>query len=127
VAAAIGTGGLRVRPRIAADAPPQARRVAPAAVVAEVAAMMRAVVASGTGTAAQIPGVTVAGKTGTAELTSAAPTAPSNPKDSDAWFVAYAPAERPTIAVAVLLVRAGFGGDTAAPVARQVLRAALGR
>jgi cell division protein FtsI/penicillin-binding protein 2 len=79
------------------------------------------VVRSGTGTAAAIPGVEVAGKTGTAELRPNS----TNPKDSDAWFVAFAPAQHPQIAVGVMLVGAGFGGATAAPIAKQVLEAAL--
>ena len=83
--------------------------------------MMLDVVRSGPGTAAAIPGVQVAGKTGTAELRPNS----TNPKDADAWFVAFAPAQHPRIAVAVMLVGAGFGGSTAAPVAREVLQAAL--
>lgn len=83
--------------------------------------MMLGVVESGTGTAAAIPGVAVAGKTGTAELRPNS----KNPKDADAWFVAFAPAGHPTVAVAVMLVGAGFGGTAAAPIAKQVLEAAL--
>jgi cell division protein FtsI/penicillin-binding protein 2 len=78
----------------------------------------------GPGGAAALPGVDVAGKTGTAELR---PTGggPIDPKNTDAWFVAFAPASRPQVAVAVMLVGAGQGGATAAPVAREVLAAAL--
>ena len=47
--------------------------------------------------------------------------------DTDAWFVAFAPAPRPRVAVAVLLVGQGTGGSTAAPVAAQMVEAALGR
>ena len=47
------------------------------------------------------------------------------PKDSDAWFVAFAPAQHPKVAVAIMLVAAGFGGTSAAPIARHVLQAAL--
>jgi cell division protein FtsI/penicillin-binding protein 2 len=88
--------------------------------------MMIGVVQGGTGTAARIPGVEVAGKTGTAELR---PTAggPPDPKNTDAWFVAFAPASSPRVAVGVMLVGAGAGGAAAAPIARQVLQAALGR
>ena len=85
---------------------------------------MVGVVSGGTGTAAAIPGVTVAGKTGTAELRS-----PSvSPSDTDAWFVAFAPANNPRIAdnaVGVMFVGAGAGGETAAPAAREVLVAML--
>jgi len=86
--------------------------------------MMIGVVQGGTGTAARISGVQVAGKTGTAELR---PTAggPPDPKNTDAWFVAFAPAEKPRYAVAVMLVGAGAGGAAAAPIARRVLQAAL--
>ena len=91
--------------------------------------MMVDVVEYGTGTAAALPRVKVAGKTGTAELedtrTETGETAPSDPSNTDAWFTAYAPAARPELAVAVMLVRAGSGGATAAPAARVVLDAAL--
>jgi len=86
--------------------------------------MMVGVVRGGTGTAAALPGVTVAGKTGTAELV---PTqgGPVNPENTNAWFVAFAPAGDPELAVAVMLLRAGQGGTTAAPIARAVLSAGL--
>ena len=83
--------------------------------------MMLAVVSGGTGTAASLPGVEVAGKTGTAELRANS----KDPKDADAWFVAFAPANDPKVAVAVMMVGAGFGGTAAAPVAKRVLQAAL--
>jgi cell division protein FtsI/penicillin-binding protein 2 len=86
--------------------------------------MMVSVVRGGTGTAAAVPGVEVAGKTGTAELRPTA-SGPQDPKNTDAWFVAFAPARAPKVAVAVMLVGQGQGGTTAAPLARQVLQAAL--
>jgi peptidoglycan glycosyltransferase len=109
---------------------------------------MIGVVRDGTGVHAQIPGVTVAGKTGTAELetTKKCPPQPeetttlgqapvpescqdsaSRTDDTDAWFTAFAPARKPRIAVCVMLVRNGAGGDTAAPAARGVLIAGLKR
>jgi peptidoglycan glycosyltransferase len=91
----------------------------------QLTAMMRAVVDSGTGAPAQIPGVAVAGKTGTAQH--AAGQAPH------AWFIAFAPADAPKVAVAVLVEDGGglgsdaTGGRVAAPIARSVIEAVLGR
>ena len=80
--------------------------------------MMVAVVKSGTGTAAALPGVTVAGKTGTA----------TNPHGrSHAWFVGFAPAEAPRVVAAVVVENVGYGGTYAAPVVREALRVALAR
>ena len=111
-------------------------RATSARVARTVRRFMRAVVTSGTGVAAAIPGVAVAGKTGTAELRDTtnddpvpeepgAPPPPPDPTDTDAWFTAFAPARDPEVAVAVMLVGQGAGGETAAPVARMVLEAAL--
>ncbi len=73
---------------------------------------MRGVVLQGTGTLARVPGVTVAGKTGTAQ----------NPHGQDhAWFVCFAPVENPRIAIAVLVENAGFGGSISAPIAREMI------
>lgn len=86
--------------------------------------MMVAEVAEGTGYRAQIPGVTVAGKTGTAEINSTTP--------PDVWFVGYAPAESPKYVVAVMVENTGNygwggdGGSVAAPIAKQVLESKLG-
>lgn len=82
------------------------------------AEMMVEVVEEGTGTAARIAGVEVAGKTGTAEIEGAEP---------HAWFICFAPAADPTVAVAVIVENGGEGGRTAAPIARRVLEQALGR
>jgi cell division protein FtsI/penicillin-binding protein 2 len=121
VGATIATGGRRAHLRIATIDKPRRTRVVSRRVARQVRAMMLQVVRSGTGTAAAIPGVEVAGKTGTAELRPNS----TNPKDADAWFVAFAPASHPKVAVAVMLVGAGFGGTSAAPIARAVLQAAL--
>ncbi|HWH94706.1 MAG TPA: penicillin-binding transpeptidase domain-containing protein [Baekduia sp.] len=109
-------------------------------VARQVEKLMLGVVRYGTGKAAAIADVKVAGKTGTAELksTQTCEPDPANPEscpedqqqdttDTDAWFASYAPAGsgRPRVAVGVLLVSAGAGGDTAAPAARQVLLAGL--
>ena len=86
---------------------------------ATVTSMMEAVVKEGTGTSAQIPGVQVAGKTGTAETQIG--TAINN-----VWFIAFAPAASPRVAIAVTLRGVpGFGGAFAAPVARQVMERLL--
>jgi peptidoglycan glycosyltransferase len=88
-----------------------------AEVAANVTKMMIAVVQHGTGTPAALPHVTVAGKTGTA----------TNPLGrSHSWFVAFAPAERPRVAVAILVENVGYGATYAAPIARAVLQTALG-
>jgi cell division protein FtsI/penicillin-binding protein 2 len=121
VGATIAERGRRARPRIVRNDKVLRRRVVSARVAGQVREMMLGVVRSGTGTAAAIPGVQVAGKTGTAELRPNS----TNPKDADAWFVAFAPAAKPQVAVAVMLVGAGFGGTSAAPIARRVLQAAL--
>jgi cell division protein FtsI/penicillin-binding protein 2 len=110
--------------------------------------LMVGVVNGGTGVQAKIPGVTVAGKTGTAELETTKKCSPTPPQptplgqatvpescqdsasrtdDTDAWFTAFAPARKPRVVVTVLLVRNGAGGDTAAPAARGVLVAGLKR
>jgi penicillin-binding protein A len=124
VGATIGRHGRRTRPRLVTLDPIVHRRVVSARTAAQVRTMMLGVVRSGTGTAAALPGVEVAGKTGTAELRPTAGGAP-DPANTDAWFVAFAPAQRPRVAVAVMLVGAGAGGKAAAPIARRVLQAAL--
>ena len=124
VGATIAERGVRARPRIVRSDPVVRKRAVSARAARQVRSMMIGVVQGGTGTAARIDGVQVAGKTGTAELR---PTVggPPDPRNTDAWFVAFAPARRPQVAVAVMLVGAGAGGAAAAPIARQVLQAAL--
>jgi penicillin-binding protein A len=124
VGATIANRGMRHRPRLVRHERKAHRRVVRPGVAAQVRDMMLEVVRSGTGTAAALPGVEVAGKTGTAELVPTADAA-SDPSNTDAWFVAFAPASDPKLAVAVMLVGAGQGGASAAPIARQVLAAGL--
>jgi len=137
VAQCIGNGGVMMRPHVGAEIrdadddlvrriDDQEWRTAVSPQVAQaVSAMMVTVVESGTGTAAQIDGVSVAGKTGTAQ-------ADGDPRPH-AWFIGFAPAEAPEIAVAVIVERGGnsgseaTGGRIAAPIARDVMRTALGR
>lgn len=139
VAGTIANGGIRRSLTLRDGATTEHQRVLHAKTARTVRSYMESVVKVGTGTAAAIPGVRVAGKTGTAELTDTStpecepteeipvcpPPEPDDPTDTDAWFAAFAPAGKPRVAVGVLLVRAGQGGDTAAPVARQVLTAGL--
>jgi penicillin-binding protein A len=91
--------------------------------------LMVDVVSYGTGAAAAIADVKVAGKTGTAELEDTrgpnADVSATDGSNTDAWFAAFAPATRPRIAVGVMFVRAGAGGATAAPAARVVLEEGL--
>src|SRR5437763_11880969 len=85
----------------------------------ELGAMMRKVVEEGTGTAANVEGLSVAGKTGTAET--------GVTGFNTAWFVAFAPAEHPQIAIAVVIEHTpDFGGTVSAPIAAQVIKAYLG-
>jgi penicillin-binding protein A len=125
VGAAIADGGRRPLPTLDLHAKPRYVKVTTPKVAGEIQEMMEAVVRYGTGTAAQIPGVTVAGKTGTAELRSTAGKK-NDAKATDAWFVAYAPVPDPKVVVCALFPNAGYGGDTAAPVVRELLEQALG-
>jgi cell division protein FtsI/penicillin-binding protein 2 len=148
VAATVAAGGRRAEPTfmLGASAPAPARAMS-AGVARTVRHLMIGVVRFGTGTSAAIPGVLVAGKTGTAELKTQCPSAGSGSapaeqgaretggehcqgsgseaSNTDAWFAAFAPALHPRIVVCVLLVKDGAGGTTAAPVAREVLEAGL--
>ena len=99
--------------------PHQLAQVMKPEVAQELNSMMQAVVTGGTGTQAAIPGIPVAGKTGTAE------TGVGN--IYTAWFIAFAPADHPKVAVAVVVENqpGGFGGAVAAPIAKQVMEALL--
>jgi peptidoglycan glycosyltransferase len=125
VAATIAEGGRRPTPTLSLGVRHAKPVVIPASVAHTVGGLMIGVVSHGTGQAAQIPGVVVAGKTGTAELATTAQSCTPDPNDTDAWFVSFAPAHAPRVAVGVLLAHDGAGGDTAAPVARVMLQAAL--
>ena len=70
-------------------------------------------------TPAQIPGIRVAGKTGTAET--------GVPGRYNGWFISFAPADHPKVAVAVVVENGGFGGHSAAPIAKALMQAILGR
>ena len=83
---------------------------------------MQAVVSEGTGGRAKIPGLRVAGKTGTAQVVGNGGPQRGDQRDH-AWFVAFAPADDPQIAVAVVVEHGGFGGQVAAPIAKSLLEA----
>ncbi|HEV2075469.1 MAG TPA: penicillin-binding transpeptidase domain-containing protein [Thermoleophilaceae bacterium] len=115
----IAADGTLTEPRVAAGAPPERRRVTSRRVADTVEELMVGVTEPGaTGDAAALPGVEVAGKTGTAEL--------GEDVTEHAWFTAFAPAgRRPELAIAVMIANGGSGGEVAAPVARTVLQAGL--
>jgi len=142
IAATIGEDGKRPLPTLLKGGDTKHVQATTKAVARTIGRYMRSVVTSGTGAAAAVPGVKVAGKTGTAELRTTVkaepdPNAPpltpeqlqqqaeEEKKDTDAWFTAFAPLSNPRVAVAVLLVGQGAGGETAAPAARVVLTAGL--
>jgi cell division protein FtsI/penicillin-binding protein 2 len=78
---------------------------------------MRAVVTKGTGKAIALPQVTVAGKSGSAE--------DANNVLPHAWFVAFAPYEKPKYAIAAIIENAGHGGENALPVCKEILETAF--
>ena len=136
VASAIAQDGRRPKPTLLKGAGGVAGRATTPETARFIARAMRSVVTDGTGIGAAVPGVKVAGKTGTAELRSTVsedpiPEDPTQPPpeedltDTDAWFTAFAPLRDPKVAVAVLLVGQGAGGATAAPAAKTVIEAAL--
>jgi cell division protein FtsI/penicillin-binding protein 2 len=132
VAQAVGNNGVRMPTSIVAneklrpDAEPV--RVMSPKVSDELTELMIGVVTEGTGTAGAIPQAQVAGKTGTAELGPKPGEEESeNPVQiKDAWFSAFAPAEKAKLAVGVLLIEAeAAGGEVAAPIASEVLAAGI--
>jgi penicillin-binding protein A len=132
VAQTIANGGVREPTSVVANKKlrPQLEpvRVMSEELSKEMTDLMTRVVVEGTGTAGAIPEAQVAGKTGTAELgPKPGQENEENPVQiKDAWFAAFAPAEKPRLAVGVLLIEAeASGGEVAAPAASQVLSAGL--
>jgi peptidoglycan glycosyltransferase len=131
IAAGIANDGVVMRPylldsitdragRVLSATQPRRWMTATDAASAEaVTSMMVTVVKSGSGSRARVPGVNVAGKTGTAEA--------GKSVETHAWFIAFAPAEAPRVAIAIVLENAGVGGRVAAPAAQPILLKALER
>lgn len=134
--AAIANGGREMTPYlvksvrdknldvISSQDPRELHRPISQSTAGELTTMMQTVVDRGTGTAAQIPGLKVAGKTGTAETAKGAP--------NTVWFTGFAPADNPRVAVAVVVENGGgieqaTGGVVAAPIARKVMEAVVSR
>jgi penicillin-binding protein A len=131
VAAAVANGGQLMRPHLTDKIvdrdgrvvdtiqPRQMSQVMSPEAAGEVADMMGKVVEEGTGTAAALQGISVGGKTGTAEVDR-----PCGP--NQVWFIAFAPRHNPKVAIAATVeCSSGTGGDTAAPIAKQVMQELL--
>jgi len=130
VASTIANGGVEMAPQLldrVVDSgghtvvriqPQKLNRVMSRQTASEINSMMVAAVNDGTGGEAAIPGISVAGKTGTAET--------GNSGINTTWFICFAPADNPRVAVAVTLENQhGFGGQTAAPIAKLLMQAVL--
>jgi peptidoglycan glycosyltransferase len=128
VASAVANGGKLMRPRLVERVknpdgrtvrevkPSEESEVMKVSTARALGSMMSQVVKEGTGTAAALAGIDVAGKTGTAEVG----------VTNQAWFIAFAPADNPRIAIAVTVERTpGQGGTVAAPIAKRVMEALL--
>jgi peptidoglycan glycosyltransferase len=133
VAAAVANGGKLMKPRLSVKAvdqdgrtvvtykPSEMSQVMSPTTAQDLTQMMKTVVEEGTGTPAQLGGISVAGKTGTAQVGIAG----SNL--TQPWFIGFAPADNPRVAVAVTIERSngGFGATVAAPIARDVMKTLL--
>jgi peptidoglycan glycosyltransferase len=129
VAAAVANKGELMEPRLWSKVidpdgretkvdPARQSRVMSEGTAAELNRMMQSVVREGTGTAGAVSGIDVAGKTGTAEI---------SPGVNDAWFIGFAPASDPKIAISCIVEHtSGFGGPTCGPIFKSVAEALLG-
>ncbi len=111
--AAVANQGTLVFPHLERGLSPTTRRIFSKATAARVNALMQISVLEGTSRQIALPGLSVAGKTGTAE----------NPREDHAWFTCFAPADKPEIVVTVLVENGGYGAATALPIAKQLLQA----
>jgi peptidoglycan glycosyltransferase len=131
VASAVANGGKLMKPRLGDRivdrdgrtvrhlVPEEMSQVMSPQTASQVGAMMGQVVKEGTGTAAALQGIDVAGKTGTAEVDR-----PCGP--NQLWFIAFAPAQDPRVAIAATVeCGTGFGGTVAAPIAKAVMQELL--
>ncbi len=123
VAAAVADGGKLMAPHLQATAPVLYGRVIKASTARALTGMMREIVEQGTATPADLAGLQIAGKTGTAHVGA------RGSKQTQPWFIGFAPADDPKIAIAVTLsdVNGGYGGTDAAPIAARVIRKLLGK
>jgi peptidoglycan glycosyltransferase len=130
VAASVANGGKLMKPHLGDRIvdrdgrtvdriePEEMSEVMSPETASQVGAMMSQVVKEGTGTAAALEGIDVAGKTGTAEVDRGCP--------NQLWFIAFAPAQDPSVAIAVTVeCGTGFGGTVAAPIAKAVMQELL--
>jgi peptidoglycan glycosyltransferase len=117
VAATVANGGQRMEPRIDLGEEPRGERVTKPSTASTMTELMRNVVTGGTGVAANVTGLEVAGKTGTAEVDV------NGERKNHAWFICFAPASDPKVAIAVVSEYGGVGGQVAAPLARAILQA----
>ncbi|HEY4066527.1 MAG TPA: penicillin-binding transpeptidase domain-containing protein [Burkholderiaceae bacterium] len=130
VAASVANGGKLMKPHLGDRvvdrdgrtvrriAPEEQSQVMSPQTASQVGAMMSQVVKEGTGTAAALEGIDVAGKTGTAEVGHGCP--------NQLWFIAFAPAQDPRVAIATTVeCGTGFGGTVAAPIAKAVMQELL--
>jgi penicillin-binding protein A len=133
VAAAVANGGKLMRPRftdkivdqdgrtVRTIDPSVYRTVMKSSTADQIAQMMKRVVDEGTGTPAQLGGIDVAGKTGTAQI------GVIGSNLTQPWFIGFAPVQNPKVAVAVTIEQSqgGFGGTVAAPIAKAVIQQLL--
>jgi penicillin-binding protein 2 len=135
--AAVANGGTLWKPRlvnrvatadgrlIREEAPEIQGRVEMAPVIFDfLREALGAVVAEGTGKQARVPGLSIGGKTGTAQTHEFRSDADRKRRNQDhAWFAGFAPLDEPQVVVVVFAERAGLGGQVAAPIAREILKA----
>jgi peptidoglycan glycosyltransferase len=121
VASAVADGGTLMAPGLRTATSTVSIRAMKLSTARTLTQMLRQVVTHGTGTSANVSGLQIAGQTGTSARSI------TGSMRSDLWFVGFAPADHPTVAIAVALKNArGFGGTEAAPIAAKVIESLLG-